>query len=854
MLSEWSPYHHSAAFSEFLAYKTRVPVRGAILLNDTMDQVVLVKGWKKGANWSFPRGKINKDEKDLDCAVREVFEETGFDIKAARLVGEEKDANFIEVTMREQHMRLYVFRGVPMDTPFEPRTRKEISKIEWYKLSELPTLKKQKHHDGNGQDLATNAHKFYMVAPFLVPLKKWIAQQKKRDMLRGEYEAQLAPTAILEEPITEDEQVDTQPPVTGNTFTAHTPSDLPEVSISRSGETQQDATLHLKRVLNIDSSTLPSQNLGHLAEMDSSKSSSLLALLRGESKATEDQRPDLPVTTLEQVAPPKMPQTLHHQHPHPPQFSQMPPPPAYPFPPGPTAPPSQQYPANAQSYPWSAQPGYRTQHMQDLSQRSSLFQFPAHVPSVPQSFPRDNRSLPPHQASFDNQAPESGEVISAQSRGPAPYQRTGDPQFAAMPQFPNLHIPSIPPASRLPPTKLTHQSMALLNAFKANGHTNTNPYLSIPQHDSSGNQLRAPTVARSQPSNPPAIKIGIPGPRSHAIDPSHVSQINSSVGAIDEMERPFAHRMSVDSSNKPDPHSEVPGSSEETPTQGHAKKSRPRSQHQENLLSLFRKPSLSAGGVSSPGTTRDAAPVELSANPSPLPARDANVARTAKRASPKLAKINTQTPNRSKERLTSATVSGPLNQPQFDIMTRSTNRRPSAASNIIDRAQKPKSPPISTRPRSRDAGNFATKTLNQPQPTQAQFQPQILRRSAQATDPVQQEPILKPSSVPHQPNFDRRDSQPEPQKQNLLALFGKSMVSGRSPVSATNSPPVAPSPASMISPLADMRIGASPLTRSRIGSLSSMVGAVSQTTTSTTSAADKKFLLDYLEGFARGAK
>ena len=127
LLSEFSSYHHTQAYSEFLAYKTRVPVRGAIMLNDTMDHAVLVKGWKKGAKWSFPRGKINKDERDLDCAIREVYEETGFDIKEAGLVRDESDMKYIEVSMREQHMRLYVFRGVPMDTYFEPRTRKEIS-------------------------------------------------------------------------------------------------------------------------------------------------------------------------------------------------------------------------------------------------------------------------------------------------------------------------------------------------------------------------------------------------------------------------------------------------------------------------------------------------------------------------------------------------------------------------------------------------------------------------------------------------------------------------------------------------------------------------------------------------------
>src|SRR5690606_3345329 len=131
----------------------------------------------------FPRGKINKDEDDLDCAVREVYEETGFDIRSAGLVPASEDTKFIEVTMRDQQIRLYVFRNVPIDTHFQPRTRKEISKIQWYKLSDLPAFRKKgnqnNHH--NAAKNANNANKFYMVAPFLVPLKKWIVQQRKID-------------------------------------------------------------------------------------------------------------------------------------------------------------------------------------------------------------------------------------------------------------------------------------------------------------------------------------------------------------------------------------------------------------------------------------------------------------------------------------------------------------------------------------------------------------------------------------------------------------------------------------------------------------------------------------------------
>lgn len=126
LFAGFSEEHHLLAFSEFLAYKTRIPVRGAILLDESMDHALLVKGWKKGANWSFPRGKINKDEKDLDCAIREVYEETGFDIASAGLDAGDS-TKFIEVTMREQQIRLYVFRGISMDTAFQTRTRKEIS-------------------------------------------------------------------------------------------------------------------------------------------------------------------------------------------------------------------------------------------------------------------------------------------------------------------------------------------------------------------------------------------------------------------------------------------------------------------------------------------------------------------------------------------------------------------------------------------------------------------------------------------------------------------------------------------------------------------------------------------------------
>ncbi|TRX94745.1 hypothetical protein FHL15_004206 [Xylaria flabelliformis] len=181
LLASFSADIHLKAFEEFMQYKTRVPVRGAVMLNDAMDAAVLVRGYKKGASWSFPRGKINKDEDDVDCAIREAYEETGYDLRAAGLVEKNAPIHPLEVTMHDQQVRLYVFRGVPENTVFETRTRKEIGDIKWYRLSDLPTYKKKKGAGKNQGPTASSQERFYMVAPFMVQLRQWVLKQKKVD-------------------------------------------------------------------------------------------------------------------------------------------------------------------------------------------------------------------------------------------------------------------------------------------------------------------------------------------------------------------------------------------------------------------------------------------------------------------------------------------------------------------------------------------------------------------------------------------------------------------------------------------------------------------------------------------------
>ncbi|KAF8394997.1 hypothetical protein HHK36_018936 [Tetracentron sinense] len=153
-------------------------------------QCLLVKGWKTGSCWGFPRGKRNKDEEDHTCAIREtaeltsftfkftpssyalvkfwktllfqVLEETGFDV--SKLL---KMDDFFEVTIGQQRVQLYIIAGVKDDTVFAPQTKKEISEISWHRVDELPA----------GNDVVsrgTNGLKLYMVGPFLASLKAWI--------------------------------------------------------------------------------------------------------------------------------------------------------------------------------------------------------------------------------------------------------------------------------------------------------------------------------------------------------------------------------------------------------------------------------------------------------------------------------------------------------------------------------------------------------------------------------------------------------------------------------------------------------------------------------------------------------
>ncbi len=158
-------------FADYASYKSKIPVCGCIILNPAMTKVVLVCEWS-GKTWMFPRGKINQNETELQCAIRETYEETGFNAGAHC-----NENDFIISFQDQKKVQLFIASNVSEDTVFECQTRKEISKIEFHSVDNLPK-------------------RTYHVHPFIPSLNRWIAQQKKSKSRKEATGANIKPTKV----------------------------------------------------------------------------------------------------------------------------------------------------------------------------------------------------------------------------------------------------------------------------------------------------------------------------------------------------------------------------------------------------------------------------------------------------------------------------------------------------------------------------------------------------------------------------------------------------------------------------------------------------------------------------------
>ncbi|KAM6034356.1 m7GpppN-mRNA hydrolase isoform 3-T3 [Chlamydotis macqueenii] len=103
---------------EWKEYKMGVPTYGAIILDETLENVLLVQGYLAKSGWGFPKGKVNKEEAPHDCAARE--------------------------------------------------------NIEWFSIDKLPCHRNDMTPKSK---LGLAPNKFFMAIPFIRPLREWISRR-----------------------------------------------------------------------------------------------------------------------------------------------------------------------------------------------------------------------------------------------------------------------------------------------------------------------------------------------------------------------------------------------------------------------------------------------------------------------------------------------------------------------------------------------------------------------------------------------------------------------------------------------------------------------------------------------------
>lgn len=131
-------------WNQFSKYKQKISNYGCILLSKDYRKIVLCRAWN-GKACTFPAGKINQGERGVDAAARECYEETGFDphcqfgltatfdnVSWSTPLKEEDALHFQEDYGKRR--TCYVCHGVPLDFPFEPVARKEVSNVQFYDL------------------------------------------------------------------------------------------------------------------------------------------------------------------------------------------------------------------------------------------------------------------------------------------------------------------------------------------------------------------------------------------------------------------------------------------------------------------------------------------------------------------------------------------------------------------------------------------------------------------------------------------------------------------------------------------------------------------------------------------------
>lgn len=112
-------------------YVAQINVCGGILVSADKKKVLLVKEFFD--RWGLPKGKINGDETNEQCAEREIFEETGY--RTGDLTG--CDRVVIKFYGGVKKGTFFIINDVPQNNIFAPAVKGEIKGIRWFDVNSI---------------------------------------------------------------------------------------------------------------------------------------------------------------------------------------------------------------------------------------------------------------------------------------------------------------------------------------------------------------------------------------------------------------------------------------------------------------------------------------------------------------------------------------------------------------------------------------------------------------------------------------------------------------------------------------------------------------------------------------------
>ncbi|GKV66773.1 MULTISPECIES: NUDIX hydrolase [Sporosarcina] len=110
----------------------RVDVVYALLFDENANKILMV--FNKNGTWSLPGGAVEVGETLQEATVREVKEETGYDIMVGNIVA------LNEAFIDKNHVYFITYHGQIIKRPEEIPQEENIIKVEWLSLEDADRL------------------------------------------------------------------------------------------------------------------------------------------------------------------------------------------------------------------------------------------------------------------------------------------------------------------------------------------------------------------------------------------------------------------------------------------------------------------------------------------------------------------------------------------------------------------------------------------------------------------------------------------------------------------------------------------------------------------------------------------